>query len=153
MNWLTMTSIDIYRLAMTGGNRAIGAGNKATNYKGADTSSFTALRRAFVNVSATQDKGRNGQTGMAMRKLATDLLQTGKVFPTAGLQVESDGLRVNNSDFRIAVPTSGGRYNNNRGTYTLKEGVYKLMNVVVEVCKPGMLEPNCYAYTDPQRIY
>lgn len=162
MNWLTMTSIDIYRMAMTGGNRAIGAGNASSNYENADKVGFTTLRRAFVNMSDRQDKGRNGQTGMGMRKISSDLISTGRVIPTTGLQLEPNGsLRVHNSDFRIAMLKRGTNNNPNykvvtdKGTdgesytnYVLQDGYqYKLMNVAVEVCKSANLkENNCYAY-------
>ncbi|WP_230472765.1 hypothetical protein [Kingella kingae] len=48
MNWATMSAIDIFRQAMTGGNRALGVAKDTTAYVAGDTPSRTFLRRANV---------------------------------------------------------------------------------------------------------
>lgn len=48
MNWASMTAIDIFRQAMTGGNRALGINSAPANYLAGDTSTQTFLRRANV---------------------------------------------------------------------------------------------------------
>lgn len=140
MNWLTMTAIDIYRLAMTGGNRALGLSNSKTNYQNGDTSGFTTLRRAYVNL-ATSGLGsvsRNGTSGIGSRLVAADLLNTGKVFPLSNLVLENGALRIYNSDFRM------GFYQCT--TSSCQSSTLVPRNVVVQACKSGMLEDNCAAY-------
>ncbi|MDK4525653.1 PilC/PilY family type IV pilus protein [Kingella kingae] len=53
MNWATMSAIDIFRQAMTGGNRALGVAKDTTAYVAGDTQTRTFLRRA--NVVRTQN--------------------------------------------------------------------------------------------------
>ncbi|MDK4554694.1 PilC/PilY family type IV pilus protein [Kingella kingae] len=48
MNWATMSAIDIFRQAMTGGNRALGVAKDTTAYVAGDTPTQTFLRRANV---------------------------------------------------------------------------------------------------------
>ncbi|MDK4563708.1 PilC/PilY family type IV pilus protein [Kingella kingae] len=48
MNWATMSAIDIFRQAMTGGNRALGVAKDTTAYEAGDTPTRTFLRRANV---------------------------------------------------------------------------------------------------------
>ncbi|MDO4641674.1 MAG: PilC/PilY family type IV pilus protein [Neisseria sp.] len=48
MNWLTMSALDVFRQAMTGGNRALGIESTESNYRQGDTASETFLRRAKV---------------------------------------------------------------------------------------------------------
>ncbi len=48
MNWATMSAIDIFRQAMTGGNRALGVAKDTTAYEAGDTQTQTFLRRANV---------------------------------------------------------------------------------------------------------
>ena len=48
MNWATMTAIDVFRQAMTGGNRAIGIKNDRDAYTSGDTATQTFLRRANI---------------------------------------------------------------------------------------------------------
>ncbi|MDK4624103.1 pilus assembly protein [Kingella kingae] len=48
MNWATMSAIDIFRQAMTGGNRALGVAKDTTAYEAGDTPTQTFLRRANV---------------------------------------------------------------------------------------------------------
>ncbi|MDK4580111.1 PilC/PilY family type IV pilus protein [Kingella kingae] len=48
MNWATMSAIDIFRQAMTGGNRALGVAKDTTAYVAGDTPDRTFLRRANV---------------------------------------------------------------------------------------------------------
>ncbi|MBD3613807.1 pilus assembly protein [Kingella kingae] len=48
MNWATMSAIDIFRQAMTGGNRALGVAKDTTAYQLGDTPEQTFLRRANV---------------------------------------------------------------------------------------------------------
>lgn len=48
MNWATMSAIDIFRQAMTGGNRALGIAKDTTAYVAGDTPTQTFLRRANV---------------------------------------------------------------------------------------------------------
>lgn len=62
LNYMTMSAIDIFRSAMTGGNRAMGTGSERENYTNADTPTDTYLRRA--NVVATQ----NGLSAQRLRE-------------------------------------------------------------------------------------
>lgn len=64
LNYMTMSAIDVFRSAMTGGNRAIGTGDAAENYTKADTTTDTYLRRA--NVVVTQ----NGLVPQKLRERA-----------------------------------------------------------------------------------
>lgn len=48
LNWATMSAIDIFRQAMTGGNRAATLKNDAQAYESGDTTNATYLRRANV---------------------------------------------------------------------------------------------------------
>lgn len=155
MNWLTMSALDVYRWTMTGGNRAFGLTNLPAAYQNGDTPTLTTLRRAFVNMEYTRNaKGeftndnRNGRKGLAERILTKELAE--RVLPVQNLKFEtfpemSDrpelaaklgtsqmALRIRNSDFRMAL--------------LQQDGKYRLMNVVVEVCKQGFRESNCYNY-------
>lgn len=61
LNWATMSALDIFRYTLTGGNRARGLGNSASNYQAGDTPTDTFLRRAYVN------PGSNGATYYRLR--------------------------------------------------------------------------------------
>lgn len=149
LNWLTMTAIDIYRMTMTGGNRALGLGTGSAYVYG-DRANFTSLRRAYVDIGSSRVS--NGFMGMGVRRISKDLMDTNRVFPKNGVSLERDGsLWVHNSDFRMAVRNGGDPYqlgtvNNNVRYLRQKNSTYRLMNVVVEVCKPGFLEANCRNY-------
>ena len=123
LNWLTMSAIDIYRQAMTGGNRARGTAQDNTAYQNGDTVGFTSLRRAYVDLNT------NGQAalGLRTRRLASDVydrILPSKYKPASGT---ANYVEVTNNGFRMTV---GG----------------DTFNVVVQVCKSGMLEANCSAY-------
>lgn len=118
-----MSAIDIYRQAMTGGNRARGTAQDNTAYQNGDTVGFTSLRRAYVDLNT------NGQAalGLRTRRLASDVydrILPSKYKPASGT---ANYVEVTNNGFRMTV---GG----------------DTFNVVVQVCKSGMLEANCSAY-------
>ena len=122
LNWLTMSAIDIYRHAMTGGNRAWGTGQDNSAYQNGDSSSSTYLRRAYV------DRNTNGQSsyGLRTRRLASDVY--GKILPSIYKPAaRTNYVEVTNNGFQMTI---GG----------------ETFNVVTQVCKLGMLEANCTAY-------
>lgn len=60
LNFLTMSAVDIFRSAMTGGNRAFGEGIDAADYLKGDTPTETYLRRArVVSPGKSMHKGDN----------------------------------------------------------------------------------------------
>lgn len=108
---------------MTGGNRARGTAQDNTAYQNGDTVGFTSLRRAYVDLNT------NGQAalGLRTRRLASDVydrILPSKYKPASGT---ANYVEVTNNGFRMTV---GG----------------DTFNVVVQVCKSGMLEANCSAY-------
>ena len=63
-----MSAVDIFRHALTGGNRAYGIGYSLSDYQAGDTPSNTFLRRAFVHPT-----GQNGSNHYRLRLRAIDL--------------------------------------------------------------------------------
>ena len=119
LNWLTMSAIDIYRQAMTGGNRARGTGQDNSAYQNGDSLLFTSLRRAYVNPNT------NGAIGLATRYLSSNVYN--RIIPSKYYTNSPSTVRVTNNGFQMTI-----------GSDTF--------NVVVQVCKSGMLEANCSAY-------
>lgn len=158
LNWMTMTTIDIFRQAMTGGNRAkggtVGTSSKQSNYTDADTLNFTALRRA--NVVSNQ----NGIYGLRARYLENDALisnilpsyvvsaidKPSKEFTIKNNSVNKNVIQINNNGFKLRIGGNGLDRNNN--PIASKGKAVKTYNVVVQVCKPGLEEKNCRVYTD-----
>lgn len=157
LNWMTMTTIDIFRQAMTGGNRALGTASAQSNYNNADQPGFTTLRRANV------DPKTNRRYGLHMRFLENDGLirnilpsnvidaveKFNKEFEFGPNKTKANRqvLHINNHGFKLRI--GGSSMKNDFPVATGKTSV-KSYNVVVEVCKPGLEEDNCRTYTDPQ---
>ncbi|MDO4226300.1 pilus assembly protein [Neisseria sp.] len=132
LNWMTMTTIDIFRQVMTGGNRALGLETTPQAYQNGDAVGKTILRRAFVN------RDQNGIYSLFRRAVERNLAY--KIFPSSVLsQMPASGnLLLRNEGFQVALGNSYLK------SFTGNPGVY---NVQVEVCKPDIPEKNCRAYS------
>lgn len=168
MNWLSMSAIDIFRQALTGGNRAIGVNTNQDNYTSADTENFTTIRRAKVqngqndrysmnkSVILTTDQIKmflphsyaiNAGTVLAqgnnIRNNSLFLYRgAGYVEWNRTLQTNGTELFFRNHDFGIDIRRL---VNNNSGVnfYAPISGRIMPYQVNVMVCKEGLLESNC----------
>ncbi len=105
LNWMTMTTIDIFRQTMTGGNRARGIGTSPSDYENGDSIGLTILRRAYVN------KNQNGYLTYKLngrsidRSLAANILPP-DVMPSSGnVSFENDGFKliIGSKSYNVAV--------------------------------------------------
>lgn len=168
MNWLSMSAIDIFRQALTGGNRAIGVNTNQDNYTSADTENFTTIRRAKIqngqndrysmnkSVTLTTDQIKmflphsyaiNAGTVLAqgnnIRNNSLFLYRgAGYVEWNRTLQVNGTELFIRNHDFGIDIRRL---VNNNSGVnfYAPISGRIMPYQANVMVCKEGLLESNC----------
>lgn len=127
LNWALMTSLDEFRQALTGGNRA----------SGLDTSSLTVLERSNLNASqSTTDNFPNKQIGGSVNVSPSTVVGDSHYSSLSNVYLKSAGQGTtfvisNNSAFSSTGSTNGTP--NQATTY----------NAEVQVCVPGMLESNC----------
>lgn len=163
LNWMAMTTIDIFRQTMTGGNRAKGPGTSEEDYKSGDAEGKTILRRAYVNLN------QNAAYGLYVK--AVDRSLATKILPASVVsQIPSNArLLVRNEGFQMAFgyiepatekqhnyhypndnPKKAGtayRHYNRFLPAPQESNAVKAYNVQVEVCRPAMPEGNCRAYS------
>ena len=153
LNWLGMSAIDIFRKEMTGGNRAFGAkGSSVENYQNGDMPNRTTLRRAFVmggEYSTNVESFLN-------RSISATLLN--RTMPSVARTIRSssglqDDITVMSSGFKITfcnaptkIPNSATRIQRSYMNCNEGDANSQTFNMVVEVCKPGLLEDNCRQY-------
>lgn len=143
LNWATMSALDVYRSEMTGGNRALGVSANNSAYQNGDTSTLTYLRRARVYENQNRNSGAYGK--FPNRRVVVGRDQMKRLVPhdviynaNSGQASSSRTVIFDSKDFYVTVKHLG----NNSAEVTKVTN----MPVVVQVCKPNLLEDNCVAY-------
>ncbi|AUZ03865.2 PilC beta-propeller domain-containing protein [Vitreoscilla sp. C1] len=143
LNWATMSALDVYRSEMTGGNRALGVGTSNSAYEDGDTNALTYLRRARVYDGQNRNSGGYGKFPDRRVVVGRDqmkrLVPHDVIYNLSGGQASS--LRTvifDSKDFYVTVKHLG---QNNAVVSRITN-----LPVVVQVCKPSLLENNCVAY-------
>jgi len=135
LNWATMTSLDEFRQALTGGNRAV------------DTSSSTVLIRSNLNSQSTTGNFANKTIGATTNVAASTVIGDTNYASLGTVYLESAAqgttfIISNNSSFSNAgkVQTGGSSRNPTYTTY-----IATTYNAEVQVCVPpaSNLESNC----------
>ena len=128
LNWATMTALDEFRQALTGGNRVV------------DTSSSTVLIRSNLNSQSTTGNFANKTIGATTNVAASTVIGDTNYASLGTVYLKSAGQGTtfvisNNSSFSNTGSTGNGqsKVNNIAATY----------NAEVQVCVTGMLENNC----------
>lgn len=140
LNWATMSALDVYRSAMTGGNRAKGIGTDNSAYNDGDTTNITYLRRANV-VSGQNQSSQYGMLSRTINSISKANIK--KYLPSTYIRSPNNNLNNNVSivfdnkgfTFDIKDTTSSNNTLSNTG-----------IPVVVEVCQSAYLEDNCTQY-------
>ncbi|MBQ9600441.1 MAG: pilus assembly protein PilY, partial [Neisseriaceae bacterium] len=162
MNWLSMSAIDIFRQALTGGNRAIGVNTNQDNYTSADTENFTTIRRAKIQNGQNDRYSMNKSVILTTDQIkmflphsyainAGTVLKQGSQIKNSSLflyggyggtlSVNSTELFFRNHDFGLDIRRLVNAGNVN--FYAPISGRIMPYQVNVMVCKEGLLESNC----------
>lgn len=137
LNWATMTAIDEFRYALTGGNRST------------DTATLTSLKRANENLG-------KGHSWFPLKKIGTNI-GPGNVDPSTVTPYSVTTLYINNYDTRMDVATDVNFSSSTAAVYdrrgrlvqpaTTGSKLASALNVIVKVCDSGVsLETNCRTY-------
>jgi len=124
LNWALMTSLDEFRLALTGGNRSV------------DTTSKTVLKRS--NLNAAQSNIKNFPD-----KIITSTGSSANVAPSTVIgdsaysSLNTVYLRSYGQDSSFIVSNNSSFTSDNKGNLATT------YNAQVQVCVSGMLESNC----------
>lgn len=128
LNWATMTALDEFRQALTGGNRVV------------DTTSSTVLIRSNLNSQSNTGNFANKTIGSGTNVAASTVIGDANYasLGTVYLKSAAQGTTFvisNNSSFSSTGSTGSGgsKVNNIATTY----------NAEVQVCVPTLLEANC----------
>jgi type IV pilus assembly protein PilY1 len=135
LNWATMTALDEFRQALTGGNRIV---------DNDDSTALTVLQRS--NLNSQSNVGNFPNKAISSATTAASLIGDTNYSGLANVFLKSFGLGTtfviaNNSGFLNTGTTSTGSgkskvtFNNIATTY----------NAEVQVCVAGLLESNCNA--------
>jgi type IV pilus assembly protein PilY1 len=128
LNWATMTALDEFRQALTGGNRVV------------DTTSSTVLIRSNLNSQSNTGNFANKTIGSGTNVAASTVIGDANYASLGTVYLESAAQGTtfvisNNSSFSNTGSTgSGGSTVNNIAT---------TYNAEVQVCVPSLLEANC----------
>lgn len=138
MNAVSMSALDIFRSAMTGGNRAYGIGNATSNYTTGDMTTATYLRRA--NVVSSQN-GASFNDKLNLNGFNTNgfiQYSLGQFLPKTFI----DSLRNNGYSGTPKLVNDGYQFRLD-GELWYTRTWNKTLNIVVKVCSTGFLESNC----------
>ncbi len=127
LNAMTMSAIDVFRLSLSGGNRAKGYGTSVTDYAAGDTATETYLRR--TNIYASNNEFLNN------KKINGTAAQIRRVSPFTG----KTELIFNNG-------TSAGVHK--FGVKITGAGINQAHNLVVQSCidDGNLREAHCIKY-------
>ncbi|MCX9155069.1 PilC/PilY family type IV pilus protein [Niveibacterium sp. 24ML] len=130
MNWATMAAIDVFRWALTGGGRVVDLPLKFSD----STAAVTVLQRSYLGVQAGTKNFPNRVISDAETSAYTEI--PGKL---------GGALCIQNANSNTEVKF----FSDNCATNDPK-----VFSVNVQVCVPGLEEPNCadYASSDGKRI-
>jgi Tfp pilus tip-associated adhesin PilY1 len=112
LNWATMTAIDEFRWALTGGNRYI------------DTATETVLQRANMGLS-------NGHSWFPVKKLRSSI----NVAPSTVTPYSNPTIYITSYDYRMKVGTSAG-YSNIANDLYVRAKVCDSSNGLEDNCQP-----------------
>lgn len=130
MNWATMTALDSFRRAMTGGARIVdtaGEGAKTLLTRTHRYGDWDFVKKEISSASSGSHRLRNGGIDFI-----NDVSRLTPFSETA--------IRVDNGN--------DGEYGNRVRFYDQDDNLLGTYNVIVEVCKASDPEPNCVEYTD-----
>jgi len=145
LNWATMTALDEFRQALTGGNRALPSPGLETD---GDTTSNTVLLRSRLNSQSTAGNFTDKQIGLGTNVAVTAVVGDNSFLLSGQVYIRN---YAQNSQFIVSDNKSfiNGSYNDSNGVP--KTGIAITYNAAVQVCVPGMLEANCNS--NPKNTY
>jgi len=132
LNWATMTALDEFRQALTGGNRVV------------DNSTTTVLERSILNSQSTTGNFPNKQIDSSDNVSPSTVIGDTNYSTLTTVYLESAGQGTtfvvsNNSGFSNTGTTSTGSGKSKVTT----NNIATTYNAEVQVCVTGMLESNC----------
>ncbi len=139
LNAMTMTTIDIFRMTMSGGNRAKGAGIATADYTNGDTTTETYIRRAMVQ------PGKNQNEFLLNQKLIATANETRKMTPYAQKNLGFHNGPKGNYGHSFSMVVTPETDNN---IPLLASGRRQVFNVNVRVCvnDASLREAHCVPY-------
>ncbi|AIF47399.1 pilus assembly protein [Dyella japonica] len=144
LNWATMTALDEFRQALTGGNRALPSPGTATN---GDTTSLTVLLRSKLNSQSSSGNFPDKQIGSVPNVAVTTVIGDTTFSNTSLVYIRN---YKQNSQFEIS-DNSGFQTQWTDSSGQSHTGLVVTYNAAVQVCKANMLESNCNA--NPKNTY